>query len=76
MLTAACVEVDNADVFFDETHRKKVNAAKKICRSCPSIKQCLEHAIKYQEHGIWGATTTNERAKFVRASRRLAQSVD
>jgi len=76
MRIAACVDAENVDIFFDETHRKKVNAAKKICRACPSMQQCLEYAIRHQEHGVWGATTTNERAKFMRATRRIAQSTD
>ncbi|MGH3726328.1 MAG: WhiB family transcriptional regulator [Mycobacterium sp.] len=36
--------------------------AKKICRSCPVQQPCIDEALNTVEpHGIWGATTPQER---------------
>lgn len=40
-------------------------AAKDICRSCPVIKTCLEHAIANDEKGaIWGGLNDEERRQL------------
>lgn len=37
-------------------------AAKKICRSCPMVEECFTYAIETnQRHGVWGATSPDER---------------
>lgn len=37
-------------------------AAKKICRACPIVEECFTYAIETnQRHGIWGATSPDER---------------
>lgn len=57
------------DLFFpDDRSRKAVrrqeNAAKIICRQCPVLEQCRDHALRTPEHhGIWGAMTAAERAR-------------
>jgi len=44
--------------------------AKAICRQCPSLVECLGYALNAQEaHGIFGATTPDERARMLRRSR-------
>src|SRR3954453_9751349 len=38
--------------------------AKAICRDCPVLRRCRQHAMEAPEvHGIWGATTPRERAR-------------
>lgn len=38
--------------------------ALEACGRCPVKDQCLEHALVYEEHGIWGGTTPRERKKL------------
>lgn len=57
-------------MFFDETHRTVVREAQKICAECTYSSECLDYALKHEEIGIWAGTTTNERAKILRAQRK------
>lgn len=41
--------------------------ARNYCFGCPVMGECLEYALLYDEHGIWGGKTETER-KAVRAS--------
>ena len=46
--------------------------AKRVCDACIVRTDCLEYALGRYEHGIWGGTTDDERARERRnASRRL-----
>ncbi len=57
-----------AEVFFPDGPSRAVihskeKAAKKICRQCPVLQQCRDHALRTPEqHGVWGAMTAGERA--------------
>ena len=57
-----------AEVFFPEEARgrplrRREDAAKAICRTCPVLDQCRAHALSAPEpYGIWGAMTARERA--------------
>jgi WhiB family redox-sensing transcriptional regulator len=57
------------EVFFPDdrqrsVQRRRENAAKLICRQCPVLEQCRDHALRTPEqHGVWGAMTARERAK-------------
>lgn len=65
---AKCAEdgVDS-DIFFmddkDESNYSaiKTEIARSICNICPVKEQCLRVALKYEEEGVWGGTTTQER---------------
>lgn len=47
--------------------------AKAICRSCPVITDCLDHALEHDERfGIWAATSEKERMRMQRRRRRAA----
>lgn len=37
------------------------DAAKQLCSECPVKTQCLDHAYKNHEEGIWGGMTAKER---------------
>ncbi|MFN7322889.1 MAG: WhiB family transcriptional regulator [bacterium] len=65
----------NQEMFFDETHLKTVRAAREICASCIVKFQCLDHAISNKEVGVWAGTTTNERAKMMRKSKKESAKV-
>lgn len=56
------------DIFFppaggsSATRRGHEDAAKELCGSCPVLAQCRGYALESGEpHGIWGATTPEER---------------
>ena len=58
----------SAELFFpeEEPHklirRQREEQAKKICRACPVLQICREHALRTPERfGVWGALTTRER---------------
>ncbi len=57
------------ELFFPEDGKRKYRrrgeeAAKQICRDCPVIAQCRDHALNAPEgYGIWGAMTARERAR-------------
>lgn len=65
MAAAGCK--NKTRLFFfsgDETaaeRRKLVYSAKAICRSCPVIEKCRDHARANNELGIWGGETEEER---------------
>jgi WhiB family transcriptional regulator, redox-sensing transcriptional regulator len=56
-----------SEVFFPEdatrrNRRANEERAKRICRDCPVIAECREHAVRTPEtYGVWGATTPRER---------------
>jgi WhiB family redox-sensing transcriptional regulator len=35
--------------------------AKKICRNCVCVEECLTYALHFKVQGVWGGTTMNER---------------
>lgn len=37
---------------------------KAICRRCPVIEQCLDHALKFEKYGIWGGTSEKQRRQM------------
>jgi WhiB family redox-sensing transcriptional regulator len=62
-----------AEVFFttdDDRGSRRIaheENAKRICRDCPVLRECLSHAIQAKEtYGIWGATTPKERVALQR----------
>jgi WhiB family transcriptional regulator, redox-sensing transcriptional regulator len=66
-MSALCRGMDPA-LFFHPWNERGVHrearerAAKAICRACPVIEQCRQHAIKVREvYGVWGGLGENER---------------
>jgi WhiB family redox-sensing transcriptional regulator len=49
-----------------------VAEAKAVCAGCPVRPECLAFALQRDLHGIWGATTEDERRLMRRADRRVA----
>jgi WhiB family redox-sensing transcriptional regulator len=73
---AACRDGD-PDLFFPVGSTgpalRQIEAAKAVCRACPSLDPCLEFALKTgQDAGVWGATSEDERRILRRARRRRA----
>jgi WhiB family redox-sensing transcriptional regulator len=66
---AACI--GKQQYFFDDFKATLVREAKKICADCPVREQCLDHAMKFQEYGVWGGLTANERRVMKRRLKRM-----
>ncbi|MQA12938.1 MAG: WhiB family transcriptional regulator [Pseudonocardiaceae bacterium] len=67
-LHAACVGL-GSEVFFHPSGERgaqrsaRAERAKAVCRSCPVIRECREHALAAREpYGVWGGLTEEERA--------------
>lgn len=70
-----CRGVDSS-VFFHpdgERGRKRLERerrAKALCRDCPVLMQCREHALTVGEpYGIWGGLSETERLSLMKVSR-------
>ena len=68
-----CSKIDDPEIFFLEhaergkEKRKREQQALKICRSCPVIEKCLEHALTVPEFfGVWGGMTADQRNAILR----------
>ncbi len=46
-------------VLADTKAEKEIS--KKTCQGCPVISDCLDHALKNNEYGIWAGTTEKDR---------------
>lgn len=59
----ACATSD-PDLFLPEANEDRVHIAKAkaLCADCPIKAPCLEFALRNREPGIWGGTSTRERA--------------
>jgi len=46
-----------------------------LCSVCPVASECLEHALKLKEHGVWGGTgskRTRDKIRMAREDRAVA----
>ena len=75
---AACRDVDPEIFFPIGTHGPalvQVEQAKKICRRCPAVDECLQFALESgQDAGVWGGTTEDERRSLRRRAARAARA--
>lgn len=66
-----CAQVP--DIFFPNEwefgSQRDVRLAKAICQRCPIRMQCLEYALKADEHGIWGGLNLQERNTLKRLAK-------
>lgn len=47
-----------------------VDKARKICRGCPVLTQCLEYALDARiDHGVWGGCSERERRRILKRRR-------
>jgi hypothetical protein len=65
MKDAPCVGYGH--LFFDESRSRVVNEARKICAGCGLNDECLDHALRNSEVGVWAGLTTNQRRKLIRS---------
>lgn len=58
------------EVFFPEDSgrtglRAREERAKRVCRECPVIASCRDHALSVGEtHGVWGAMSARDRVRL------------
>jgi WhiB family redox-sensing transcriptional regulator len=69
----------DSSLFFHPEYERGVarhareERAKAICRDCPVLAECRQHALSVREpYGVWGAMTVDERRKAVARSTRSA----
>jgi WhiB family redox-sensing transcriptional regulator len=71
----ACKNKDTEMFFLEhgeraKTKRKKEQRAIAVCRTCPVIQKCLEHALKVPElYGVWGGTTADQRFVMLKSKK-------
>ncbi|MBW0116377.1 WhiB family transcriptional regulator [Pseudonocardia abyssalis] len=63
----------NSDLFFHPDRERgparagRERRAKQVCRGCPVLDTCREHALAVQEpYGVWGGLTVAERDEQIR----------
>jgi WhiB family redox-sensing transcriptional regulator len=67
---AACVNTDSESFFPAKGDRAGAEAAKRVCKLCPAIKECLEYALTHDEWaGVWGGMSERQRRELKRARR-------
>ncbi|MBV8933040.1 MAG: WhiB family transcriptional regulator [Kutzneria sp.] len=75
----SCRGADSAMFFHPDSERggarlAREARAKRVCMSCPVLRQCREHALTVQEpYGIWGGMGENERREVISDRRRRAR---
>jgi WhiB family transcriptional regulator, redox-sensing transcriptional regulator len=81
-MRGACRGMDSAFFFHPENERGPARAsrerrAKEVCRSCPVIQECRQHALSVQEpYGVWCGLSEAERAELVRTGRRTLRTTN
>jgi hypothetical protein len=53
----------NSGLDFYSPSMLDIHNCKQFCHSCPLEEKCLEYALHYESHGIWGGMTERERVK-------------
>lgn len=61
MADAACRGKDTAEFFPESWTPPHI---REICEACPVREECLDYALRYHEHGIWGGTTAKDRRRI------------
>lgn len=63
----------NSDMFFHPERERgpartaRETQAKNVCRGCPVLQQCRDHALAVHEpYGVWGGLTVGERHEQIR----------
>jgi WhiB family redox-sensing transcriptional regulator len=75
----ACRDADQ-DLFFHpegergSARRRRAEAAKAICATCPVITQCREQSLTVREpYGVWGGLSEDERTAVLAQRSRAAR---
>lgn len=61
----ACKGADVSIFYGDgQAHRIGKGPALELCGECPVSGECLAHALRHEEHGIWAGTDGPERIRL------------
>lgn len=60
----------DAELARGANRREREEAAKRVCRECPVIRECRQHALAAEDYGVWGGLTAQEREVVRRRSPR------
>jgi len=63
---AACKGVDPN--VFHPVRGEDLGAARSYCEGCPVRAECLDHALRFEPHGVWGGTSAKQRIRMRRAA--------
>jgi WhiB family redox-sensing transcriptional regulator len=80
-LKGACRGADSSLFFHSDNERgsardRREARAKEICRSCPVLRRCREHALSVEEqYGIWGGLGEIERRELFLRQRHARHKV-
>jgi WhiB family redox-sensing transcriptional regulator len=75
-MRAACQGMASSSFFHPWGERgpsrdERVRQAKEVCRTCPVIDACRQHALQVQEqYGVWGGLSEEERLLLLHRGRR------
>lgn len=62
----ACTDPANNPDLWHSRNSAEIAQAQTLCGPCPRRADCAAWAIETRQiHGVWGATTVNERARLV-----------
>ena len=67
MIHGACVG-DDRDLWFPDAGGS-TRAARQICNGCSVKQQCLDYAVVYEDFGIWGGMSPEQRNRYRREQR-------
>ena len=65
-----CATTDPELFFPDKADWTISRTAKTLCGGCHVVDACLEHALRHEEYGVWGGTTSTER-RMIRRERNI-----
>ncbi len=77
----ACRQTGDEVFFHPEgergsNRRRRDEAAKAVCASCPVMELCREHALRVREpYGVWGGLTEDERTAILGERERERQTL-
>lgn len=63
-LRPVCADYSPRVFFPDRRDVRAINYAKNLCRRCPLVDPCLRAALDRGEHGVWGATSDDDRKRM------------
>ena len=75
-----CREADPTLFFHPEgergsARRRRAEAAKAVCGSCPVLQMCFNHSLAVREpYGVWGGHSEEERAALLAERNRVRKA--
>lgn len=57
----ACVRHPHPDWWFPERGKDDTDKALQVCASCPVLQMCRRYAQTWDDQGVWGGSTDDDR---------------